>query len=153
MWCFVTVGTRRSSEPLCIRDAQVTELACGCFYGCNFLTVWVLGPGPPPIDTLGQDGRDQYSTWEAAHLLYKYPLQSRAPLNLLLWNLQSKRNQKSANLNIVKRTIKFLSVAFNCEVARAVLQKTAKAVISAIPNVTLNASQGVVDITPHLIFF
>ena len=66
-------------------------------------------------------------------------------------NLQSKLKRKSNKLKVVKNTIKFLSVAPYLKVARAVLQKAPKEVITAISNAALNARQGAVDIPPHLI--
>ena len=64
---------------------------------------------------------------------------------------QSKIKRQSNKLKIVKRTIKFLSVAPDLKVARAVLQKAPNEVITAISNAALNGRQGAVDIPPHLI--
>ena len=66
-------------------------------------------------------------------------------------NSQSKLKRKSNKLKVVKRTIKFLSVALDTKVAKAVLQKAPNAVIVAISNAALNARQGAVTILPHLI--
>ena len=66
-------------------------------------------------------------------------------------NSQSKLKRQSNKLKVVKRTIKFLYVAPDLEVAKAVLQKALKEVITAISNPALNARQGAVDIPPHLI--
>ena len=66
-------------------------------------------------------------------------------------NSQSKLKRQSNKLKVVKRTIKFLSVAPDLKIAKAVLQKAPKKVITAISNATLNARQGAVDIPPHLI--
>ena len=51
---------------------------------------------------------------------------------------------------MVKRTIKFRSVAPDIEVVRAVLQKAPDAVIQAISNSAVNACQGAVTVPPHL---
>ena len=66
-------------------------------------------------------------------------------------NSQSKLKRQSNKLKLVKRTIKFLSVAPDLKVAKAVLQKAPKEVITVISNAALNARQGAVDIPPHLI--
>ena len=66
-------------------------------------------------------------------------------------NSQSKLKRQSNKLTVIKRTIKFLSVAFDLKVAKAVLQKAPKKVITAISNAALNARQGAMDIPPHLI--
>ena len=66
-------------------------------------------------------------------------------------NLQSKLKRQSNKLKEVKRTIKFLSVAPDLKVAKAVLQKAPNEVITAISNAALNARKGAVDIPPHLI--
>ena len=52
---------------------------------------------------------------------------------------------------MVKRTIKFLSVAPDLEVIRTVINKAPKAVIGAITNGALNCRQGAVHIPSHLI--
>ena len=65
-------------------------------------------------------------------------------------NLQSKLRQKSNKRKVVKRTVKFLSVAPDLEVAKAVLQKAPDAVIQAISNAAVNARQGAVAVPPHL---
>ena len=64
---------------------------------------------------------------------------------------QSKFKRKSNKLNVVKRYIKFLSVALDLEVVRAVIIKAPKEVIAAISNAALNGRQGAVHIQPHLI--
>ena len=61
-------------------------------------------------------------------------------------NLKQKSNKQKA----VKRTVKFLSVAPDSKVVKAVLQKTPDAVIGAISNAALNARQGAVTVPPHL---
>ena len=66
-------------------------------------------------------------------------------------NSQSKLKRQSNKLKVVKRTIKFLSGAPDLKVAKAVLQKAPKEVITAISNAALNARQGAVNIPPHLI--
>ena len=53
-------------------------------------------------------------------------------------------------MKVVKRTIKFLSVAPDLEVIRTVIKKAPNAVIGAIFNGALNCGQGVVHIPPHL---
>ena len=65
-------------------------------------------------------------------------------------NTQYKLRQKFNKRKVVKRTIKFLSVAPDLEVARAVLQKAPEAVIQAISNAAVNAGQGAVAVPPHL---
>ena len=52
---------------------------------------------------------------------------------------------------MVKRIIKFLSVAPDLHIVRAVIKKAPNAVIGAISNGALNCSQGAVYIPPHLI--
>ena len=66
-------------------------------------------------------------------------------------NSQSKLKRKSIKLKVVKRTIKFLSVAFDLEVVRAVIKKAPNAVIGAISNGALNCRQGAVHIPPQLL--
>ena len=65
-------------------------------------------------------------------------------------NSQSKLRKKSNKRKVVKRTVKFLSVAPDLEVARAVLQKAPEAVIQAISNAAVNARQGAVAVPLHL---
>ena len=52
---------------------------------------------------------------------------------------------------MVKRTIKFLSVAPDLEVVRALIKKAPNAVIGAISNGALNCRQGAVHIPPQLL--
>ena len=66
-------------------------------------------------------------------------------------NSQSKLKRKSNKLKVIKRTIKFLSVAPDLEIVRAVIKKAPNAVISAISNGALNCRQGAVHIPTHLI--
>ena len=66
-------------------------------------------------------------------------------------NSQSKLKRKSNKLKAVKRTIKFLSVAPDLEVVRAVIMKSPNAVIGAISNGALNCRQGAVHIPPQLL--
>ena len=66
-------------------------------------------------------------------------------------NSQSKLKRKSNKLKVVKRTIKYLSVAPDLDVVRAVIKKAPNAVIGAISNGALNCRQGAVHIPPHLI--
>ena len=66
-------------------------------------------------------------------------------------NSQSKLKRTSNKLRVVKRTIKFLSVAPDLEVVRTVIKKAPNAVIGAISNEALNCRQGAVHIPPHLI--
>lgn len=61
-----------------------------------------------------------------------------------------KSKKKFTKLKLVKRTVKFLSVAPDFIVAKALLQKAPDAVIRAISNATLNARQGSVAVPPHL---
>ena len=53
---------------------------------------------------------------------------------------------------MVKRTIKFLSVAPDLEVVRTVIKNAPNAVIGSISNGALNCREGAVHIPPHLIF-
>ena len=66
-------------------------------------------------------------------------------------NSQSKLNRKSNKLKVVKRTIKFLSVAPDFVVVRDIIKKAPNAVIGAISNGALNCHQGAVHIPPYLI--
>ena len=66
-------------------------------------------------------------------------------------NSQSKLKRTSNKLKVVKRTIKFLSVAPDLEVVRTVIKKAPNPVIGAISNGALNGRQGAVHISPHLI--
>ena len=66
-------------------------------------------------------------------------------------NTQSKFKRKSNKLKVVKRYIKFLAVAPDLDVVRAVIKKAPKEVIAAISNAALNGRQGAVHIPPHLI--
>ena len=66
-------------------------------------------------------------------------------------NSQSKLKRKSNKLKVVKRTIKFLSVAPDLEVVRAVIKKAPNTVIGAISNRALNCRHYAVHIPLHLI--
>ena len=66
-------------------------------------------------------------------------------------NTQSKFKRKSNKLKVVKRYIKFLAVAPDLDVVRAVIKKAPKDVIAVISNAALNGRQGAVHIPPHLI--
>ena len=66
-------------------------------------------------------------------------------------NSQSKLKRKSNKLKVVKRTIKYLSVAPDLDVVRAVIKKAPNAVIGAISNGALNCRQGTGHIPLHLI--
>ena len=66
-------------------------------------------------------------------------------------NSQSKLKRTSNKLKVVKRTIKFLSVAHDLDVVRSVIKKAPNAVIGAISNGALNCRQGAVHISPYLI--
>ena len=66
-------------------------------------------------------------------------------------NTQSKFKRKSNKLKVVKRYIKFLAVAPDLEVVKAVIKKASKEVIAAISNAALNGRRGAVHIPPHLI--
>ena len=61
-------------------------------------------------------------------------------------NSQSKLEGRFNKLKVLKRTIKFLSVAPDLEIVRAVIKKAPNAVIDAISNGALNCRQGAVDI-------
>lgn len=65
-------------------------------------------------------------------------------------NVRSKLKQKFNKLKVVKRKVKFLDVALDLEVAKAVLQKAPNAVTEAISNAAVNARQGAVTLPPHL---
>ena len=66
-------------------------------------------------------------------------------------NSQSKLKRTFNKLKLVKRTIKFLSVAPDLEVVGNVIKKAPNAVKGAISNGALNFCQGAVHIPPHLI--
>ena len=66
-------------------------------------------------------------------------------------NTQSKFKRKSNKLKVVKLYIKFLAVAPDLEVVKAVITKAPKEVIAAISNAALNGRQGAVHISRHLI--
>ena len=66
-------------------------------------------------------------------------------------NSQSKLKRKSNKLKVLKRTIKFLSVAPDLKVVRIVIKKALYAVINAISNGALNCRQSAVHIPLHLI--
>ena len=70
--------------------------------------------------------------------------------NFLMGNWHSKLRQKSNKRKVVKRTVKFFSVAPDLEVARTVLQKTPEAVIKAIFNAAVNALQSALTVPLHL---
>ena len=57
----------------------------------------------------------------------------------------------SNKLKVVKLTIKFLSIAPDSDVVRAVIKKAPKAVLGAISNGALNFRQGAVHIPLNLI--
>ena len=73
--------------------------------------------------------------------------------NFLISNSQSKLKRKSNKLKVIKRTIKFLSIAPDFNVVRVVIKIAPNAVIGAIFNGALNCRQGKVHIPPHLIPF
>ena len=66
-------------------------------------------------------------------------LKVKSRSNCLMENSQSKLKRQSNKLKVVKHTIKFLSVAPDLKVAKAVLQKAPKEVITTISNAALNA--------------
>ena len=66
-------------------------------------------------------------------------------------NTQSIFKRKSNKLKVVKRYIKFLAVAPDFDVVKAVIKTAPKVVIAAISNAALNGRQGAVHIPPHLI--
>ena len=68
-------------------------------------------------------------------------------------NSESNLTRQSNKLKVVKRRIKFLFVAPDLKVAKAVLEKEPNEVITAISNAVINARQGVVDIPQHLLPF
>ena len=67
-------------------------------------------------------------------------------------NSQSKLKRKSNKLKVVKRTIKFLSVAPDLEVVRAVIKTKPNAVIGANSKEVLNCCQSAVHIPLQQIF-
>ena len=68
-------------------------------------------------------------------------------------NTQSKLKRKSNKLNVVKRYMKFLTVAPDLEFVKTVIDKAPKEVIAAIFNAALNGRQGAFHIPPHVILF
>ena len=60
-----------------------------------------------------------------------------------------KRRTKSKTNKIVKRTIKYLSVAPDIDIVQQTIQKAPKGVIRAIANAALNAREGDVTLKPH----
>ena len=56
-----------------------------------------------------------------------------------MWKLQIKLKQYTNKQNVIKRTVRFLSVVPDSKVAKAVLQKAPDAVIRVISNAALNA--------------
>ena len=66
-------------------------------------------------------------------------------------NSQSKLKRKSNKLKVVKRITKYLSVAPDVHIVRAVIKNALNAVIGAISNGALNCRQIAVNISPHLI--
>ena len=66
-------------------------------------------------------------------------------------NSQSKFKRTSSKLKVVKRTIRYLSVALDLEVVRTVIKKAPNAVIGSISNEALNCRHSVVHIQLHLI--
>lgn len=65
-------------------------------------------------------------------------------------NVMSKSRRTRNNTKVIKRTIKFLSVAPDSEVVRSVLLHAPDGVVRAISNAALNAREGDVRIPPHL---
>ena len=59
-------------------------------------------------------------------------------------------NRKNKQAKIVKRTVKYLSIAPDTEAVRSVLQSSPDAVIRAVANAALNARQGDVQVPPKL---
>ena len=57
------------------------------------------------------------------------------------------------NYNVVKRTSKFLSTSPDLKIVRVILKNSSDKVICAICNVSLNARQGEVVLTPTLKHF
>ena len=62
----------------------------------------------------------------------------------------SKSKNSKKNLKAVKRTVKYIAVAPDTEVARAVIRKAPNAVIQAVSNAALNTLRGDVHVPPHL---
>ena len=65
-------------------------------------------------------------------------------------NSQIQLKRKSNKQKVVKRKEKFLSVAPDSKIVKAVLEKASGAVIRAISNSALNACQGAVSVPPQL---
>ena len=66
-------------------------------------------------------------------------------------NSQSKLKRTSNKLKVVKRTIKYISVALDLAVVREVIKKAPNTVIGAISNGALNCRQGAVRIPSQLL--
>ena len=64
--------------------------------------------------------------------------------------MEKSQQRKSNKQKVVKRTVKFLSVAPDSKIAKAVLKKAPDAVIRAISNAALNGRQGAVAVPPQL---
>ena len=152
MWSFATVKTRRSSETM-------------AYQICPNDKTWL-------VDTFTDVTSKPYGYLVLAHhpstleektvvtnILpgnqLNYYINSNAEVkrhqNFLMGNSQSKLKRKSNKLKVVKRTIKFVSVAPDFEVVRAIIKKAPNAVIGAISNWALNCRQGAVHIPPHFI--
>jgi hypothetical protein len=61
-----------------------------------------------------------------------------------------RKNKSKSHLTAVKRTIKFIPVAPDLRIVRAILKKAPVEVICGICNVALNARQGDVVLSPKL---
>jgi hypothetical protein len=58
--------------------------------------------------------------------------------------------RKNSKTKIIKRTVKYLSIAPNTNIVRAILQQAPDGVIRAISNAALNARSGEVYVPPRL---
>ena len=65
-------------------------------------------------------------------------------------NERTNRKKLSNKQKVIKRTIKFLSVAPDSKIVKSVLKKAPDAVIHAISNAALNARQGAVAVPPNI---
>lgn len=58
--------------------------------------------------------------------------------------------RKNNTAKVVKRTVKYLSVAPDTSIVKSILQRAPDGVIRAISNAALNARSGEVNVPPHL---
>jgi hypothetical protein len=58
--------------------------------------------------------------------------------------------KRKNNVKVIKRTVKYLSVAPDTSIVKSILQRAPDGVIRAISNAALNARSGEVHVPPHL---